>query len=109
MYTGNLPYVVYGNAVEGFNGKSFLFNRRYSSSAGHKQIHILHGQPRYRRHFPLGASGTIGTRLLPQSKILIIVYRFVYVSWRPTLLRIFLFITLDKTFVAKLLTPLGFS
>uniref|UniRef100_A0A5K4FE05 Transcriptional repressor protein YY1 n=1 Tax=Schistosoma mansoni TaxID=6183 RepID=A0A5K4FE05_SCHMA len=66
----NLPYVVYGNAVESFNGKSFLINRRYSSSAGHKQIHIVHGQPRYRRHFPLGASGTIGTRLIPQT------YRF---------------------------------
>ncbi|KAH8868941.1 Transcriptional repressor protein [Schistosoma japonicum] len=64
---GNVPYVVYSNKSAGFNGKSFLTNRRYSTSAGHKQIHVWHGQPRYRRHFPLGNSAPIATRFLPQT------------------------------------------
>ncbi|CAH8568246.1 unnamed protein product [Schistosoma turkestanicum] len=64
---GNLPYVVYGNTVGGLGGKSFLVNRRYSTNASHKQIHVWHGQPRYRRHFPLCTTGTSGTRFIPQA------------------------------------------
>nr|CAH8874042.1 unnamed protein product [Trichobilharzia regenti] len=60
----NVPCVVYSNSS---SGKGFVMNRRYSTSMGHKQIHVWHGQPRYRRHLTLGNGSNISTRYLPQS------------------------------------------
>ncbi|CAH8668713.1 unnamed protein product [Heterobilharzia americana] len=65
---GNVPYVLYSSAAGGLSGKGFIVNRRYSTAMGHKQIHVWHGQPRYRRHFALGSNATIATRFVPQSK-----------------------------------------
>nr|CAH8874040.1 unnamed protein product [Trichobilharzia regenti] len=60
----NVPCVVYSNSS---SGKGFVMNRRYSTSMGHKQIHVWHGQPRYRRHLTLGNGSNISTRYLPQT------------------------------------------
>ncbi|CAH8651316.1 unnamed protein product [Heterobilharzia americana] len=64
---GNVPYVLYSSAAGGLSGKGFIVNRRYSTAMGHKQIHVWHGQPRYRRHFALGSNATIATRFVPQT------------------------------------------